>query len=394
LTSLCYIYLIMFKSGHYQSQGSYKAFIPESVNFDLELKDPQIPLLLSEAMRYLGELNAYSELVPDINFFIKMHVAKEATVSSRIEGTKTNIEEAVKNREEISLEKRDDWEEVQNYIKAINYATDRLKTLPLSLRLINEVHKILLSGVRGYSKTPGEIRISQNWISGDGLDINTASFVPPPAYIIGDLLSDLQKYWHNQDLVVPELVKIAITHYQFETIHPYLDGNGRIGRLLITLQLVNSKILSRPALYFSDYLEQNRSSYFDSLDRARKANDIEQWIRFFFSGVAKTARDAKDTLSNVVKLRSEYIDTIEKGVGIRRQANTKMLLPHLFGKPVVSVLEVEKYLSVVTQTANDLVKDLVRLGILSETTGKQKNRSFVLKSYLDLFTDHKRRKNG
>jgi len=384
----------MFKSGHYQSQGSYKAFIPESVNFDLELKDPQIPLLLSEAMRYLGELNAYSELVPDINFFIKMHVAKEATVSSRIEGTKTNIEEAVKNREEISLEKRDDWEEVQNYIKAINYATDRLKTLPLSLRLINEVHKILLSGVRGYSKTPGEIRISQNWISGDGLDINTASFVPPPAYIIGDLLSDLQKYWHNQDLVVPELVKIAITHYQFETIHPYLDSNGRIGRLLITLQLVNSKILSRPALYFSDYLEQNRSSYFDSLDRARKANDIEQWIRFFFSGVAKTARDAKDTLSNVVKLRSEYIDTIEKGVGIRRQANTKMLLPHLFGKPVVSVLEVEKYLSVVTQTANDLVKDLVRLGILSETTGKQKNRSFVLKSYLDLFTDHKRRKNG
>jgi len=384
----------MFKSGHYQSQGSYKAFIPESINFDLELKDPQIPLLLSEAMRYLGELNAYSELVPDINFFIKMHVAKEATVSSRIEGTKTNIEEAVKNREEISLEKRDDWEEVQNYIKAINYATDRLKTLPLSLRLINEVHKILLSGVWGYSKTPGEIRISQNWISGDGLDINTASFVPPPAYIIGDLLSDLQKYWHNQDLVVPELVKIAITHYQFETIHPYLDGNGRIGRLLITLQLVNSKILSRPALYFSDYLEQNRSSYFDSLDRARKANDIEQWIRFFFSGVAKTARDAKDTLSNVVKLRSEYIDTIEKGVGIRRQANTKMLLPHLFGKPVVSVLEVEKYLSVVTQTANDLVKDLVRLGILSETTGKQKNRSFVLKSYLDLFTDHKRRKNG
>jgi len=394
LTSLCYIYLIMFKSGHYQSQGSYKAFIPESVNFDLELKDPQIPLLLSEAMRYLGELNAYSELIPDINFFIKMHVAKEATVSSRIEGTKTNIEEAVKNREEISLEKRDDWEEVQNYIKAINYATDRLKTLPLSLRLINEVHKILLSGVWGYSKTPGEIRISQNWISGDGLDINTASFVPPPAYIIGDLLSDLQKYWHNQDLVVPELVKIAITHYQFETIHPYLDSNGRIGRLLITLQLVNSKILSRPALYFSDYLEQNRSSYFDSLDRARKANDIEQWIRFFFSGVAKTARDAKDTLSNVVKLRSEYIDTIEKGVGIRRQANTKMLLPHLFGKPVVSVLEVEKYLSVVTQTANDLVKDLVRLGILSETTGKQKNRSFVLKSYLDLFTDHKRRKNG
>lgn len=383
----------MFKSGKYQSQGSYKAFVPEYINCNLELKDPRITLLLSEAMRYLGELNAYSALVPDIDFFIKMHVAKEATVSSRIEGTKTNIEEVVKAREEISLEKRDDWEEVQNYIKAINYATDRLKDLPLSMRLVDEVHKILLSGVRGFSKTPGEIRISQNWISGSGSDINTASFVPPPAHMIGDLLSDLQKYWHNEDILVPELIRIAVTHYQFETIHPYLDGNGRVGRLLITLQLVNSKILSRPVLYFSDYLEQNRSAYFDALSRVVRTSDIEHWLRFFFSGIAETARDAKETLSKVVKLRSQYIDTIEKGVGIRRQVNAKMLLPHLFGKPVVSVLEVEKYLGVVTQTANDLVKDLVKLGILSETTGKQKNRSFVLKSYLDLFMDHKRSKN-
>lgn len=383
----------MFKAGNYQSQGSYKAFIPEKVNQNIELKDPRIPLLLAEAMRYLGELNAYSQLVPDIDFFIKMHVAKEATISSRIEGTRTDIEDAVKSKEEIGPEDRDDWEEVQNYIKAINYAVGRLKDLPLSLRLVNETHQILLSGVRGYSKTPGEIRKSQNWISGSGMDINTAAFVPPPAPLVPELLSDLQNFWHNKDLLIPDLVRIAITHYQFETIHPYLDGNGRIGRLLITLQLVDSKILKVPALYFSDYLESNRSSYFDSLDRVRQSNDIEQWVRFFLSGVAETAKDAKDTLSKVVELRADYIDRIEKGIGIRRAANAKALLPHLFARPIVSVSDVEKTLGVVGQTANVLVDDLVKIGLLSEVTGKQKNRIFVLNEYLDLFKDHERRQN-
>lgn len=384
----------MFTAGGYQSQGSYKAFVPEKVNKELELRDPRISLLLSEAMRYLGELNAYSQLVPDIDFFIKMHVVKEATISSQIEGTRTDIEEAVKDQEEISIENRDDWEEVQNYIKAINYAVERLKELPLSIRLVNETHKILLSGVRGYTKTPGEIRRSQNWISGSGFDINTASFVPPPAKILADLLSDLEKYWHNEALLIPELIKIALTHYQFETIHPYLDGNGRIGRLLITLQLVDSKILSLPALYFSDYLERNRSSYFDALDRVRQTNNIEQWLRFFLSGVAETAKDAKETLSKVVQLRAEYIDRIENGIGVRRQANAKQLLPKLFAKPIFKVSDVEDSIGVVTQTANDLVKDMVTIGLLSEVTGKQKNRIFVLKEYLDLFKDHKRRTNG
>lgn len=384
----------MFKAGVNQSQGSYKAFIPTKVNQDIQLDDPRIQLLLAEAMQYLGELNAYSHLVPDVDFFIKMHVAKEATISSRIEGTRTDIEEAVKAEEEISIEKRDDWEEVQNYIKAINFAVERLKTLPLSMRLVNETHQILLSGVRGYSKTPGEIRKSQNWISGSGLDINTAAFVPPPAPIVPDLLSDLQKYWHNNDILVPALVRIAITHYQFETIHPYLDGNGRIGRLLITLQLVDSKILSLPALYFSDYLDRNRNSYFDALERVRQTNDIEHWIRFFFSGVAETAKDAKETLSKVVKLRLDYIDRIEKGIGIRRQANAKQLLPHLFAKPIVTVADIENTLGVVTQTANDLARDMVTIGLLSEITGKQKNRIFVLKEYLDLFREDKRSSDG
>lgn len=369
------------------------SFVPTKVNQEILLDDPRILVLLAEAMRYLGELNAYSQLVPDIDFFIKMHVVKEATISSRIEGTRTDIEEVIQPQEEVSPQKRDDWEEVQNYIKAINYAVERLKDLPLSMRLVNETHKILLSGVRGSSKTPGEIRNSQNWISGSGADIKTAAFVPPPPQMVLDLLSDLQQYWHNKKLLTPDLTRIAITHYQFETIHPYLDGNGRIGRLLITLQLVDSKILNLPALYLSDYLERNRGSYFDALDRVRQTSDIQHWVRFFFSGVAETAKDAKKTLSIVVSLRADYIDRIEAGIGIRRQTNAKKLLPFLFAKPIVSTSEVEKMLGVVTQTANDLVKDMVTIGLLSEITGKQKNRIFVLKEYLDLFRGNKGRKN-
>ena len=211
--------------------------------------------------------------------------------------------------------------------------------------------------------------------------------------MVPDLLSDLQYYWHNKKLLTPDLTRIAITHYQFETIHPYLDGNGRIGRLLITLQLVDSKILNRPALYFSEYLERNRSSYFDALDRVRQTGDIDHWVRFFFSGVAETAKDAKQTLSKVVSLRADYIDRIETGIGIRRQANAKKLLPFLFAKPIVTAAEVEKMLGIVTQTANDLIKDMATIGMFSEITGKQKNRIFVLKEYLDLFRDSKRRKN-
>lgn len=383
----------MFKAGEFRSHGNYHTFIPTKLNQNLEINDSRIQILLADAMRYLGELNAYSSLVPDINFFIRMHVIKEATVSSRIEGTKTDIEEAIQDKSEISSERQDDWEEVRNYIDAINFAVDQLKHAPLSMTLINETHKVLLSGVRGYSKSPGEIREKQNWLSGSGSDIQTAAFVPPPPSEVPELLKDIETYWQNNEILMPTLIKIAISHYQFETIHPYLDGNGRLGRLLITLQLVDSKILNLPALYFSDYLERNRSSYFDALDRVRDRDDIEHWIRFFLSGVAETAKDAKETLCKVVELRADYIDRIEKGIGIRRQAFAKQLLPHLFEKPIVSVKDVESKLSSVTQTANDLVKDFVTIGLLKETTGKHKNRVFVLEEYMDLFINSRRRKH-
>lgn len=361
--------------------------MPSKVNYQMELSDGQIQVLLSNAMQYLGELNAYSQLVPDIDFFIKMHIIKEATTSSKIEGTQTDISEVIQSPEELGQEKRDDWDEVQNYIKAINYAVERLEKLPLAMRLINETHKILMSGVRGYSKTPGEIRKTQNWIGGSGGDIKTAAFVPPPADEIAELLSDLEKYWHNEKLLTPDLIKAAITHYQFETIHPYLDGNGRVGRLLITLQLVDSKILTVPALYISDYFERNRSGYYDALSRVRETNDIEHWVRFFLSGVAETAKDAKDTLSKVVALRTQYIDRIEKGVGIRRQANAKRLLPMLFARPIVSIADVEQMLSVANQTAADLIADFQTIGLMRELTGKRKNRAFALDEYLKLFMD-------
>ena len=370
-----------FKSGKYINQGYYKSFQPEFINREWLLNDLEIQSLLSKADRQIGRLDMYSEHIPDIDLFISMHVLKEATQSSRIEGTQTNMEEALLDIEDISIEKRDDWEEIQNYIAAMNNAIAMLKEIPFSSRLMKETHKILLQGVRGEHKMPGNFRTSQNWIG--GASISDAVFIPPIHSNIADLMSDLEKFTHNELLLVPDLIKIGIIHYQFETIHPFLDGNGRVGRLLITLYLVDKKILKQPILYLSDFFESNKTLYYDNLMRARTHNDLKQWIKFFLVGVIETTKKGVRTFDNILKLKAKSEKDIQE-LG-SRSSNIQKVLNHLFKKPIIDVHKIMEITAVSQRTAYTIIDDLEKIGILEEVTGGKRGKIYAFKKYLNLF---------
>ena len=368
-------------AGTYRQQYQYKSFSPALVNRPFRWEDDEIDILLEEAVKSLADLNQYSVHVPNIEFFLKMHVVKEADSTSRIEGTNTNIEEALISRDDIEPEKRDDWLEVHNYINAMNHAISSLDKIPLSIRLLKGAHEILLSGARGEHKAPGEIRKSQNWIGGSSL--KDAMYIPPHQAELPDLLSDLEKFIHNSSIKMPVLVKTAICHYQFEAIHPFLDGNGRIGRLLITLLLVENKMLGKPVLYLSDYFDRNRNAYYESLTAVRTKNDLEQWIKFFLSAVISTSGKGIETFRAIAALRENYAVKLAK-LG-KRATLGEELLNKMYSQPIMNAATIADELKVSFTTASRLILVLAKTGILKERTGNARNRSFELKEYLELF---------
>jgi len=371
-----------YKSGTYKQQYQYKSFSPSKINHSFVWDDPQINIMLEDATRALGELNAYTMIVPNVDIFIQMHIIKEANTSSKIEGTKTEIDEVLVAKEQIDPEKRDDWQEVRNYIEAINYGIKELEKLPISNRLIKNIHSTLLNSVRGKEKQPGEFRKSQNWIGGTNL--NNAYFIPPHHSEIDELMSDFELFLHNEEIQVPHLIKIPIAHYQFETIHPFLDGNGRIGRLLITLYLVSNGLLKKPSLYLSDFIERHKSTYYEKLTFVREKNDITNWIKFFLEAVIATANNGVKTFEQILKLKQE-MDTQMLTFG-KKAHNASKLLEYLYQNPVVNMTEISKKLNIAKATTSSLIKDFENKNILFEFTGYKRNKHYIFKTYLDIYS--------
>jgi len=382
MDSLNLIHLEEFKSGYSERGTGYTYFVPSKINKQIVWKDPIINKLLERAAVKLGELNSYARFVPNIDLFIQLHVTKEAVISSKIEGTQTNMDEALLPEYEIKPEKRNDWREVRNYSIAMKNAISELSSLPLSTRLLCKAHKTLLAEVRGEHKMPGEFRTSQNWIGGIGID--DASFIPPHYKYVHELMGDLENFLHNDELDVPELIRIGIAHYQFETIHPFLDGNGRIGRLLITLYLVSEGILEKPLLYLSVFFEKNKTLYYDNLTFVRTRNDMIGWLKYFLVGIEQTASEAIETLTKILDLKRSIENEIQLSFG-RRATSALILLEYLFQNPYVTNESVSEICSLSFKASSGLIKIFVEKKFLTEVTGQTRNRMFVFEPYLSIF---------
>lgn len=372
------------RSGKYitQLKGElqYKAFVPNFLPFEIK-SDDEFQSLLSKADLALGRLDGIAETLPDVDFFILMYIRKEATLSSQVEGTQATFADVLKAEAKVEdLEIRKDVDEILNYIKAMDYGLEQLKSFPLSLRLIKEIHKILLEGVRGEGREPGEFRKSQNWIG--GATIQRASFIPTTPQEVMTLLDNFEKYLHDKSLM-PTLVKTGLLHAQFENIHPFLDGNGRIGRLLITFYLCQQKTLDKPLLYLSDFFKKYRQKYYDRLNAFHEKDDIEGWLKFFLEGVAVTAEQAVETSKNILKLRE---DGLKKILSLGRSTpKATLVFNSLFHTPLATIKDVERITGLKNPNALALVNKLVKLEILKETTGRKRNKVFAYQQYIKLF---------
>ncbi|MGL4598615.1 MAG: Fic family protein [Bacteroidia bacterium] len=371
-----------FKSGKLIEVDSYKAFSPNLINHNYIFQNSDLTDLIEEATLKLGSLSAYAELVPDVSVFIRMYTSIEATVSSKIEGTQTSIEDVLVEEKHIALEKRDDRHEVMNYIKAMNEAIEKMKTLPLSSRLLKETHYILMQGVRGETKNPGEFRKSQNWIGGASL--RDAGFIPPVWHEVEKLMGDLENFIHNRNLHIPHVVRIAIAHYQFETIHPFLDGNGRIGRLMIPLYFIQEKVLPCPILYLSVFFEKHKSLYYDKLTRVRTHNELMSWLLFFIQGIVETTSQSIQNLKDVLALKKNCEEVRIVLLG-RKMSHAKILLDYLFKSIYIDAEDAARETGLSLVSSYSLIRDFEKLGILKEYTGLQRGRFWLFDEYIKIF---------
>jgi len=379
------------RAGQYQPQpGGYRAFIPKPLPPDPPIiMDEELTHLLSLADRAVGRLDASTDNVPDPDFFVYGYLLRESAASSQIEGTQATLNDVFEVQAHADTKPRapDDVDEIFNYVDAMNYSLKRLENddFPLSLRLIREIHAKLLQGVRGKNREPGQFRKGQNWIGPKGCIKETATFVPPPANKIMDLLSNLEKFIHEQDRM-PPLIKTAVIHAQFENIHPFLDGNGRVGRLLITLFLYQQTILRRPLLYLSNYFKANRLLYYEILQSIHDAGDWESWIKFFLKGVFSVAQAASRTARDIIALREHDRKLIQSELG-RTSGKALELLDRLYVLPVVSAKKAADVINVTPTTANSLIRKFVKLGILHQRGQRKRNRVFRYQNYYDLFAE-------
>lgn len=377
------------RAGRYVRQPTgYRAFIPAP----LPPRHPELDLggelasLLSRADRELGRLDGSVLTLPNPDLFILMYVRKEAVLSSQIEGTQSSLQDLLAAEALLHDENRPrDIDEVVNYVRAMKHGLARLHALPVSVRLVREIHAELLRGVRGSRLQPGELRQTQNWIGPAGCTLNTATFVPPPAHEVPNALGEWETFLHEDD-GLPPLVKIALAHVQFETIHPFLDGNGRIGRLLITFLLTESDVLHKPVLYLSHYFKQHRQAYYDHLQAVRDRGEWEQWLAFFLRGVIGVAGEATQTARRIQLLREEHRSVITENFG-RAAGNGHRVLEQLFDRPIVAVADVQQLTGTTYAAANALVRRMVEQGIVEEITGYARNRRFRYGAYVRLFTD-------